>query len=266
MIKKLFLFLSLFYSLHGVAFTFSSATPLKFTIDDIPLHVAADNCSTIGYTPQQLMDVVIEAMDKYWSTVPTTRLRLIRGELKSFTVGSGTLTTFINSNAIANAIIIGCGSHTDDFKTGSGSGTLAIATSRTVGGVRAGAVVMGNVARVASNTRDEHMATLAHEIGHAFGLAHSLDDKALMYFQASAAKIQMDLTRDDADGITWLYPNEKKAGGCLGSFGTIDDISKKGPTSGSDKKVMEHFLLILVGILFGSTLVSFYRRKVLALF
>ena len=41
-----------------------------------------------------------------------------------------------------------------------------------------------------------------------------------MFFSVGG-KVQVDLTRDDHDAVTYLYPNEKSAGGCFGSLGTI---------------------------------------------
>ena len=49
--------------------------------------------------------------------------------------------------------------------------------------------------------------TIAHESGHFFGLAHSRELGALMYFQSSAATtVPPALTADDIAGICTIYP------------------------------------------------------------
>ncbi len=47
----------------------------------------------------------------------------------------------------------------------------------------------------------------AHEIGHAFGLGHSVDTEATMFASASNGETKKrDLAQDDIDGIIYLYP------------------------------------------------------------
>jgi hypothetical protein len=58
--------------------------------------------------------------------------------------------------------------------------------------------------QLASLTRDEKVALLAHEIGHAIGLGHSDDAAALMYYQSIPTRFRLGY--DDWDGMTYLYP------------------------------------------------------------
>jgi hypothetical protein len=75
--------------------------------------------------------------------------------------------------------------------------------------------------------RETLIAVLAHEMGHALGLGHSSSKTALMYY-AQGGKSQTNLTQDDIDGISYLYPTEKKLGGLGGACGSVDLDSKGG--------------------------------------
>ncbi|XP_015901700.4 metalloendoproteinase 1 [Ziziphus jujuba] len=48
-------------------------------------------------------------------------------------------------------------------------------------------------------------SVVLHEIGHLLGLAHSLDQNAVMYAQYTPAAIKRTLIQDDIDGIRALY-------------------------------------------------------------
>jgi uncharacterized protein (TIGR03382 family) len=61
-------------------------------------------------------------------------------------------------------------------------------------------------------------STLAHEIGHALGLRHSLDQEATMYTRPQpCARDRRDLSADDVEAIADLYA--PSAGDLPGAFG-----------------------------------------------
>jgi hypothetical protein len=53
---------------------------------------------------------------------------------------------------------------------------------------------------------------MSHEIGHALGLGHSPESKALMYYDATF-KTHLALGRDDVNGAAYLYPRRELLGG-----------------------------------------------------
>lgn len=212
-----FIFVSTSYS-----FTLLSENPPRYTAEKVIIDAANDDCSNAGVTADELLNLAMDAMDLYWHKVPTSRLRFEKGTVRDFSNASATLSDFLTTRGEVNKIIVSCST------VGFSSTTLGLGTIGSAGGVAAGAFYLGDNSTVAALTREEKMAVIAHEIGHAIGLSHSNDPVALMFFSVSG-KVQVDLTRDDHDGVTYLYPNEKKAGGCFGSLGTISTDGDNDP-------------------------------------
>jgi hypothetical protein len=228
--KAYFFFILIFSSLSSQAFTISSETALtaRYAADEVSIDVSSDGCTgPVGLSATALLDDVEEAVERYWNKVPTSRVKFIRGNVLATASATLDLTAWITAAGAVDRIVVGCSNSATHF---SGT-TLGVASIATIGGALLGGVLLGDTAAVAALSRDERLAVLAHELGHAFGLGHSLDETALMFFSVSASKIQVNLTRDDHDGITWLYPHDKDLGGCLGSLGTIAFVN-----SGDDGK------------------------------
>lgn len=91
---------------------------------------------------------------------------------------------------------------------------------------------------------------LAHEIGHILGLGHSEDTSALMYFDASA-KGTLNLSQDDIDGITYLYPRNELDGDNL--FGGCGRVQNPPP--------MDKFRLTILMLFFSFPLLAFRYLK-----
>ncbi len=218
--KFIFLF---FLSFNLLGFTLSSANPYRYTIDEVPVHVASDGCATVSLDAEALLDLVIQAMDDYWHKVHTTRITFKKGSvLSNATAQDKNIQAFANAYAQGNAIVVGCTAN-GFSATGLGVGTLAA-----VNGVAAGVFMLGDTATVEGLSQRQKLATMAHELGHSIGIGHSNEKIALMYYTVSG-KTQEHLHRDDAAAITYLYPHDKKASGLIGSCGTIDlDQNDKG--------------------------------------
>ncbi|MCO4794077.1 MAG: matrixin family metalloprotease [Bacteriovoracaceae bacterium] len=232
---KYILAIFLFVSQSGYAFTLSTATAYKYSTKEVKLSVANDTCSGLGLDPSALLDLVEEAMDDFWNSVPTADIKFVRGGVGTFSAnGHISVGSFMTSNGVVNEIIIGCNNDVTDF----GSGTIGKGGFQynSATGMKGGFIIYDD-ASVAALDKTQKKALIAHELGHAFGLGHSNFKPALMYYIVNPKMTA--LSRDDEDGITYLYPKTKKVGGC----GTIEDISKAGPKNGN-KEIM--FLLLLV--------------------
>lgn len=82
------------------------------------------------------------------------------------------------------------------------------------GGVMLNAEASG-AASMANLSDEQIVVTLAHELGHVFGLGHSSATAALMYYSIND-KVSPIVTEDDLDGVAFLYPRNEFSGGMFG--------------------------------------------------
>jgi hypothetical protein len=222
----------------GHCFTLLAQSPPRYTVDEVVFNVANDDCTTIGITAESLLDLVEQSMDIYWNSVPTSRIKFIRGGVSTSSAnGETSVGDLITNSGTVNTIIVGCN---NDFGASAGQGGYAYSGSNVYGGL-----LINDSAQVAALTDAQKMAVIAHEIGHAFGLGHSNFDAALMHYSLNS-NISL-LGRDDEDGITYLYPNTQKVGGC----GTIEIVSNDKNNDGGLKAVLSFTLILGFIRLFG---------------
>jgi len=232
---KSLLILSLFFSFNTYSFTLSNGAAASFPENEVKINVANNTCDNIpGLTPQRILELSVIAVDRFWNTVPTSRLRLIKGsvvnvasEFKTDPVCSdGTCSTLTTELVHTQDIIISC--NNDTTVNFNNTTTLAIALPNNISGEDInGAVVLINDSAgtlVDELSEAQLISTIAHEIGHALGLGHSREEENLMYFATSTD--QFYLGEDDVDGITYLYGTSQPFSGC-GSISTTE--GPKGP-------------------------------------
>ena len=228
--KKYFLAASLLslVSTSASAWTLTTAARSGFPTSDIVIKISSNSCANAGFTSSSLETLVKDAINDYWSKVPTSSLNLTTGGVLSVDISADDLTTAA-SKTNANTILVGCSQNASSFPDGSilGVGGLGCNAS----GSCYGAVLLNDTAATILDSLDRNtiLTTFAHELGHALGLGHSSVKHALMYYTVSD-KTQKSLSQDDIDGISYLYPTEKKIGGLAGACGTID-TDPKGPTN-----------------------------------
>ncbi|MBY0412513.1 MAG: matrixin family metalloprotease [Bdellovibrionales bacterium] len=207
------------------AFTLNNSAKLTFNKNDVTVSVAGGFCTNIGITDSELLAIVSSAVDKFWNTVPTSRLKLRKGSVVNVSsnfyndqmcVGA----TNCDPNPdleVDNDILITCNNNVTNFPS---SGILGVTIPNNIGGSSIlGSLIMINdrpSTRFAGKSYDEKVAIIAHEIGHAFGLGHSPVTDSLMYYATVSERRR--LGQDDWDGMTYLYPKQQPISGC----GTID--------------------------------------------
>lgn len=232
----------LFLSGNALAFTLSTQPPSKFSKNEIIVNVAASNCAQ-SVTAGELLNLVEKAFDEHWNRVATCALKLTRGTVMSgVDVSNDDLTTAVGK-ATAGTILIGC----SDQVTGS---TLGVGGNT---GIDTGAVLINDSnTNFANLSESDKVATIAHEIGHAFGLGHSSDPVALMYY-AVGGTIREKLTLDDYDGCTYLYPHDSP--GSCNSVNLISGDNSK-PSGG-----VGFFKFFLVGLVLASIFGKFLNSS-----
>lgn len=221
--KKLILpFLALFCgSVH--AFTLNNTAKLVFSQDEVLVNVAS-GCTNIGSTDEELLNLVGKAVDNFWNTTPTSRLKLRKGSVVNVSAAYHTDTICTASTncdpnpdlAVSSDILITCNLNATNFPN---SSILGITIPNNISGSNIlGALIMINDradTQFDTKSNDAKVAILAHEIGHAFGLGHSPVVDSLMYYATVSQR--KALGRDDIDGISYLYPKQQPV-----SCGTID--------------------------------------------
>jgi Matrixin len=210
------LFLFFIITFNASAFTLNNSAALVFNHDEVKVNVANITCSNIGIDLIELKSIVADALNQYWNKSPTSRLKLRTGSIMSVAAEYGTdlicnASTSCTPNpalAVASDILITCNTNASNF---SSSSILAVTVpNNTTDKTILGSLIMindraGN--QFVNKSRDEKMAIIAHELGHAFGLGHSPVTDSLMYY--STVNMRTNLGQDDIDGITYLYPKQQ---------------------------------------------------------
>ncbi|RLA65386.1 MAG: hypothetical protein DRQ88_03450 [Epsilonproteobacteria bacterium] len=250
--KKLLIFF-LFTSLQAHAFTFNNNIEARFEDPSIVVNINGADCENSQLDPDTLYQMAYDAVTDYWNQVPSSSLFLKMG-----TITEDATNTFYtepicssqdpcvpNENIkVDKYILISCNDDPQNFPSKNILGLTL--TNNISGGYIRGALFLlndtpGNLFNDLS--RDEIVAVIAHEIGHAVGLGHSPTEDALMYF--SLIPKRRSVGGDDIAGVTYLYPKEQPFG--IISCASID-------TGGGP-----HFFF---PFLLGLALISFIIRKV----
>jgi hypothetical protein len=244
---KLIFSLAFFISFSTSAFTLNNNVGARFKENEVAINVASHSCQFIGVTNDELLSLAEEAVARYWNTVATTRLTLVRGSLVSLSSDFQTglvCSSSANNNCevnpalkVSSDILISCNNNTANYSNS--VSVLGVTVPNNISGTDIiGSLILINDSSgnaFASKDRDEQIAIISHEIGHAVGLGHTRFDHNLMFYQSISTR--RALGRDDVDGITWLYP----AGQPFGACGSIELQNDRFPPS-----AMAGFLLIMI--------------------
>lgn len=216
--KKIF-FLSILMNTNLFAWTLASKDFNGYPTTKIKIDISSTSCTNAKLTAQEIKDIVKEAIDMYWNSVPTSAIELSVGSIKSVSIDGDATISAVAAKASENSILIGCNDDVASFTNGF---TGAVGGYSCTGSVCRGGVIINDhtATNVDTYSKLELQSLLGHEIGHAIGLGHSSVEESLMFYSLSQ-KSQESLHQDDMNGITWLYPNDGKLGGLAGSCGTI---------------------------------------------
>lgn len=203
------------------AFTLNT-TGKGFKSNKITVHVASTSCAGAGFSTAKFRELLKEAVDEYWHQVPTSSIELNVREVGDVDIDGDDFSQAV-LKAQTNTILAGCNDDATGFDGGGASSTTLGAAMMTCSNEDCKAVLILNAhadSLLPTLDESEVKATIAHEIGHAFGLGHSEYKYSLMYYSAGG-KVQKWLGQDDIDGVSYLYPNDPQIGGLIGSCGTI---------------------------------------------
>lgn len=201
-----------------LAFTLTTSNMKGWDKEEVQFRLNPANCSVSSGAIEEAINHAVDL----WNAVPTSRLRVTYGGTTSETSASASPVIRCVTSGISGAVGVG------------------IITTRN-GVIQDGEIQLNSEAGDSGNINSKSDAqlkiTLAHEMGHIFGLGHSAVEDALMYFSLGS-KQNAILSQDDMDGMTWLYPRKEPGDGVLGC-GTLalvngsDSGQNQGGSSGS---------------------------------
>ncbi len=217
------------------------------------------NFSNCGMPVAELYSAVDQALE-LWNTVPTSRLRLERGDEVTTTVAqalagsaaSGLPTPLLICDPdMENTFRVGVSPNLDPDPAFSSNNIPAVTVQAPTALTLDYAVLVlnsesGRSARVSNLVPTTLAVVLAHEIGHVLGLGHTADPVNLMYYDATA-RTRLSLSQDDMDGVAYLYPRGEPGQNGLFGCGTLT-VGGEGPPRGPHGGVaaLAEFGMVLV--------------------
>lgn len=263
-----FFLLSFLIILNAEAFTINNSAGARFENDEIYIDVADNTtCANAGISPNDLLDMAQQGVDKFWNTIPTSRLHINRGVLKS--VDANFLTGLLCENpsrcsgtpipVVSENILIVCNSNPNNYLSGSSfnPGILGVTLPINISNrdLKGSVIIINNApgSLFSSLPREEMISVITHEIGHAIGIGHSEKAANLMYYETH--KDRRRLGRDDIDALTFLYPKKEGVMKALkGACGTTIDPRDDGGNGPSNS--LNFLLTCSLGFLL---VLPFYR-------
>jgi hypothetical protein len=243
------------------AFTLNPATGKGFKDNNIKVHIANTDCSGAGFSTSKYKKLIKDAVNEYWHKVPTSAIALDVQSIGSIDVDGYDFGNSLLDLVPINTIVAGCNDDASGFdgsgEPGGYSTTLGAAQMRCSGDNCQGVLLLNAhpTSQLTLMSDSDIKATIAHELGHAFGLGHSEFHHNLMYYSASG-KQQKWLGQDDIDAVTYLYPHDAELAGLLGSCGIID--TTQGPKNFFGTFFFGIFFIWLLKII--GLLLSHFRR------
>jgi hypothetical protein len=245
------LFSASLYPASARAFTLVISSDLKgWDASVLPIHYNTTDCSV---SPARL-EAAIDRAVALWNSVPMSSIRLRRGRVSTSSASdfnSPTIAIF-DSPVILCSQNFGFDSGLDDLMGSDGINDLVPALVRPA--AQEGRLIYapmllnssGGTADVAGFSDEKLAIIIAHEIGHMLGLGHVSDPASLMYFNVSEKEL-LALSRDDAEGVTYLYPRQEPFAGEFMGCGTLAVVSGRGgPGEGQGRSAPWSWLALFV--------------------
>jgi hypothetical protein len=221
------------------AFTLVISSGLKgWDASILPIHYNPSGCGDLA---QADLESAIDAAVALWNSVPMSSIRLKRGRISTSSASD------FNADPIAiyDSPVILC---SPTFGVDSGlDPSLSLGIEEIVPALTRPAALdgrlvfapmllnsaVGAAANIANFTQEKRTIIIAHEIGHMLGLGHVSDPASLMFFNVSDKGL-LALSRDDAEGVTYLYPRQEPFAGEFMGCGTVAAISGRSGGPGGD--------------------------------
>ncbi|MFT6071221.1 MAG: hypothetical protein ACJAT2_001493 [Bacteriovoracaceae bacterium] len=202
---------------------------------EVKLQIASGGCVANGISNDELKGYIEEMLDDYWNTVTDSRLYIKFEE--------GDSGRSLSENGLPGQIIVGC-----DPLGSSGPSGFATRNDTNNG---CSVTLNGTTLVPGGFTREGMMGLIIHEFGHCVGLGHSDDPASVMTYRTTPWVQPKRLSRDDMDGVAYLYPYESKAG----IFGSCSVIASEDAHGRQEP----FFLSLLMGLLLAAAIRFSYK-------
>jgi len=201
-----------FASGSAQAFTLIASGIQGWTASTLTIKWNSSGCGVDATEFESELRVAIDA----WNSVPTSRLKLAYGGTTATTL------TALRNKTATDAPVIACNT---TFLTDhpSDSGVVGLGFAQYLNGT--GPVIdfgyielnaqSGDSGAVSRLVEHQLALLLTHELGHVLGLGHSGDAASVMSYSRRYSGNTL-LSRDDMDGISFLYPRVEPGAGIFG--------------------------------------------------
>lgn len=202
------------FAAQSHSFTLSNASNVKgFAGGEVTFVINTANCPS----SVDVVSLIKDAM-KVWNQVPTSSLKVKYG-------GTTTATTD------GNPIVVYCETNFQAVTSADQDSTPAVARANGTTQLQSGLMIL-NASAGASNIANVSklglQVVVTHEMGHALGLGHSQTPDAVMYYTYSL-KTDLNLSQDDIDGISYLYPSDEFDDSEFAGCGVVKNSPPVGP-------------------------------------
>lgn len=201
----------LFLFLKAQAFTLANSNPdlQGWDLPTVSFDYNPANCGA------NFLSALSDAAN-IWNTAETSRIKISVGAQVGTSVAGA-----MSGAGLTNPTIVCDTSFTSNATLGNPSGNFysGMGMISTQGNrINYGFIVLNadtGTLRISNLSAMSLSITIAHDMGHVLGLGHSPDPAALMNNNVST-KQKLNLSQDDIDGITYLYPRDEFKGNILG--------------------------------------------------
>lgn len=219
------------------------------------------SCLNTGYTKEDFLDLAISGAKSTWNRVHSANITIKKGGILKTTdmrfineelclADSSTTCSPTNIPKVRN-IVIACNDNAINFPS---ANILAISGPNNISKneIRGSMILINNTndSTLETYSKKEIENILAHEIGHAIGIGHSKDQKALMHH--SQINTKNKLSQDDIDALTYLYPYSINDISCSSIISSID-------TNQNDKR--NNFIILGLSFLLTCLLLNHFQSS-----
>lgn len=258
---KLLAFLAILWSFPVFSYTYTNSVGAGFDKDRVKIYVTSNSdCDEANITTDDILKYARIAVDSYWNKVTTSRLKIeIGGRLKT-TDNDYLDGKLCNPNGddncdsevvpLSSDIVIACNYNATNFPS---SAIYAVTLNNNISTkkIKGSVILINDRAGSAFKNlnKNQIIAVLAHEIGHAIGLGHTANNANIMYYTLTPKRTS--LGQGDIDGVSSLYPQEFDGCGLVGSIAAAHDHGN----DDHDGNGSNFFVSLILGIF----LVSIFR-------